>query len=229
MHNLPQPDLRSLPFEVLAKLASAAQKYSIHNAIGVCKLLMEKNAEEHPFEVYMYASRAGFEDIREKAGSLAIEQDPLRVFSYAVWANEVYTRDKAALATVHLEAEDIIYSLSRYYTVFTKWHNIFVAWASPVLRTDEALRNPDPQMRQEHISGDCPRWNEFYCKLLVKLMNDRPCLEAFDDAVDEYQYIIDDCEPCKKGMERWRVLLAAAMSGGNMSFSSFVKSSSSRD
>ena len=50
--------------------------------------------------------------------SLAIEQDPLRVFSYAVWANEVYTRDKAALATVDLDAEDIIYSLSRYYTVF---------------------------------------------------------------------------------------------------------------
>ncbi|KAF9268864.1 hypothetical protein L218DRAFT_954291 [Marasmius fiardii PR-910] len=69
MHNLPQPDLRSLPFEVLAKVASAAQKYSVHSAIGVCKLLMEKNAEEHPFEVYMYASRAGFEDIREKAGS----------------------------------------------------------------------------------------------------------------------------------------------------------------
>ncbi|KAL0581891.1 hypothetical protein V5O48_000120 [Marasmius crinis-equi] len=233
MHNLPQPDLRSLPFELLSKLSSAAQKYGIHNAIGVCKLLMEKNAEEHPFEVYMYASRAGFEDIREKAGSLAIEQDPLRVFSYAVWANEVHTRDKAALATVHLDAEDIIYSLSRYYTVFTKWHHIFVAWVKfrdHIYDTfAEALRNPDPQMRQDHISGDCPRWNEFYCKILVKVMNERPCTEAFDDAVDEYRYIVDDCAPCNNGVERWRVLLAASMSGGNSSFSSFVKSSSSRD
>ena len=187
----------------------------------------------------------------ELLNRLAIEEDPLRVFSYAVWANEVYTRDKAALATVHLEAEDIIYSLSRYYTVFTKWHSTFVAWVSPTLHTrfielisniiqvkfrdhiydtfTEALRNPDPQMRQEHISGDCPRWNEFYCKLLVKLMSDRPCLEAFDDAVDEYRYIIDDCESCNKGVERWRVLLAAAMTGSSTSFSSFVKSTNNRD
>ncbi|KAK7028159.1 hypothetical protein VNI00_014974 [Paramarasmius palmivorus] len=220
MHNRPQPDLRSTPFELLSKLAEAAQKYCVYSAIGICKLLMERNAQEHSFEVYVYASRAGYSDIREKAGTLAIAQNPLRVFSYAVWANDVYTRDKAAWATLDLDADDVIYSLSRYYTVFTKWHHIFVAWVKfrdHIYATYyETLRNP-PQIKREHIAGDCLKWNEIYPKLLKGR-----AWTSFVDAVEEYAYLIEDCDTCSDGVDRWRTQIAAALSGASP-FSSFVK------
>jgi hypothetical protein len=40
MHHVPQPDLQSLPFDTVAQLADAAEKYFIYSAIGVCKIYM---------------------------------------------------------------------------------------------------------------------------------------------------------------------------------------------
>ncbi|KAJ7759902.1 hypothetical protein B0H16DRAFT_1415622 [Mycena metata] len=51
------PGLDTTPFEVLAPLAEAAEKYQVFPAMNICHIRLRDMAEEHPVEVAVYASK----------------------------------------------------------------------------------------------------------------------------------------------------------------------------
>ncbi|KAJ7496456.1 hypothetical protein FB451DRAFT_1207852 [Mycena latifolia] len=59
MYPQPQPDLQVLEFETFAGLAEAAEKYTIHSALTLCRMRMKDSIPGHPLEVLDYAVRHG--------------------------------------------------------------------------------------------------------------------------------------------------------------------------
>ncbi|KZP11904.1 hypothetical protein FIBSPDRAFT_755917, partial [Athelia psychrophila] len=75
------PDLTSIPFEVFAGLAEAAEKYQMFGAMEICRLLMKcLPAPDHPFEVLMYAIRHEYPDLMDLAQRRALQFSPDQAF-----------------------------------------------------------------------------------------------------------------------------------------------------
>nr|GAT50060.1 predicted protein [Mycena chlorophos] len=64
-HNQRQPDLGKYPFAVVSGLAEAAEKYLAYSAMEVCRIQMRAQAQAHPMDVLMYASKHNYPDIRD--------------------------------------------------------------------------------------------------------------------------------------------------------------------
>jgi len=67
MYNRPQPDLRAENFDTLARVAEAAEKYQVHHATPICKILMQLAIPKHPLAVLGYATRHGHCDLMDLA------------------------------------------------------------------------------------------------------------------------------------------------------------------
>ncbi|RDB27139.1 hypothetical protein Hypma_004596 [Hypsizygus marmoreus] len=57
------PDLDSIPFIHLARVAEAAEKYEVFPAVNICKIRMRGVLPRHPLEIACYADRHGYRDI----------------------------------------------------------------------------------------------------------------------------------------------------------------------
>ncbi|TRM57753.1 hypothetical protein BD626DRAFT_513945 [Schizophyllum amplum] len=56
-------DLDPEPFDVVAQLAEAAEKYMVYSAIAVCRLYMKNQHKERPMNVMQYAAKYNYKDI----------------------------------------------------------------------------------------------------------------------------------------------------------------------
>ncbi|TRM57729.1 hypothetical protein BD626DRAFT_634581 [Schizophyllum amplum] len=56
-------DLDIVPFETVAALAEAADKYVVYSAMAVCRVYMKGQAKDHPVEVMQYAAKHNHCDI----------------------------------------------------------------------------------------------------------------------------------------------------------------------
>ncbi|EED77438.1 predicted protein, partial [Postia placenta Mad-698-R] len=72
MYRQRQPDLSCVPFETLAQLAEAAEKYQVFSAIEVCKMYMKASIPLHPVEVLAYAGRHDYATLCDEAAPLTI-------------------------------------------------------------------------------------------------------------------------------------------------------------
>lgn len=89
-----QPDLAVLPFEVLAGVAEAVEKYGVYAALGVCSQRMRyvfylslkptlisrrECISDYPVQVLLYAARHGYADIVDECGRATIHMSVLRM------------------------------------------------------------------------------------------------------------------------------------------------------
>ncbi|KZP11901.1 hypothetical protein FIBSPDRAFT_173097 [Athelia psychrophila] len=74
------PDLTSIPFEVFADLAEAAEKYQMFGAMEFCRLLMKAAYNDHPFEVLLYSTRHGYPELMTLAQRRALKLSPADAF-----------------------------------------------------------------------------------------------------------------------------------------------------
>ncbi|KAF9458531.1 hypothetical protein BDZ94DRAFT_1301170 [Collybia nuda] len=57
IYPMPQPNLRSCTFEILAAVAEAAEKYQVYSAIYICVLIMEMKLPENAPMIFGHAGR----------------------------------------------------------------------------------------------------------------------------------------------------------------------------
>jgi len=74
MYPMPTPDVKSLPFEILADLAEATEKYQVFSARTLCCIYMSAAVNEHPIEVLRYAASHNYMELLDTAAALAIGQ-----------------------------------------------------------------------------------------------------------------------------------------------------------
>ncbi|KAG5642311.1 hypothetical protein DXG03_003012 [Asterophora parasitica] len=67
------PTLDDTPFEVLAPLAEAAEKYEVFAAINICLVRMKANLADHPVDLMNFASRHGYNEIYPEATPLLLD------------------------------------------------------------------------------------------------------------------------------------------------------------
>ncbi|KAF5380013.1 hypothetical protein D9615_006295 [Tricholomella constricta] len=67
------PHLGSTPFESLALLAEAAEKYEVFAAMNVCWIRMRSFVPEHAAAVFEYASRHGYKEIMGQAAPFLLD------------------------------------------------------------------------------------------------------------------------------------------------------------
>ncbi|KIK68519.1 hypothetical protein GYMLUDRAFT_154327, partial [Collybiopsis luxurians FD-317 M1] len=65
MHRQRWVKSEKIPFGLLHRLAEAAEKYCIFSLMEICRIQMQAAVSQHPLEVFMYASRHGYDDIRD--------------------------------------------------------------------------------------------------------------------------------------------------------------------
>ncbi|KAF8639404.1 hypothetical protein AX16_010320, partial [Volvariella volvacea WC 439] len=68
-----QPDWEGLEFSKLQDLAEAAEKYQVHVAICLCKILMKRFIRSHPAGVFAYATKHGHNDIADVTALLLLK------------------------------------------------------------------------------------------------------------------------------------------------------------
>ncbi|KAI4294514.1 hypothetical protein K525DRAFT_290631 [Schizophyllum commune Loenen D] len=94
--------LDSLPFENIAALAEAAEKYDVYAAILLCRIAMEAHCSDHTLAVMSYAARYGHNDILDNAAGFSVGLESARVRQelplnhFAAWA--VYVGQYSKLA-----------------------------------------------------------------------------------------------------------------------------------
>ncbi|KAJ7790619.1 hypothetical protein B0H13DRAFT_1676139, partial [Mycena leptocephala] len=72
MYRQPQPLLKSIKFEICARLAEAAEKYLVYAATPATKLRMRDSVIEHPLEVLNYAARHNHAELADEAARLSM-------------------------------------------------------------------------------------------------------------------------------------------------------------
>ncbi|KAI0312711.1 hypothetical protein OF83DRAFT_1294750 [Amylostereum chailletii] len=73
MSRQPQPAIEELPFDTLAKLSEAAEKYQVYSAMKICNVFMAQAMPQYPMPVLAYAARHGYESIADKAAPLTLD------------------------------------------------------------------------------------------------------------------------------------------------------------
>ncbi|KAJ3781989.1 hypothetical protein GGU10DRAFT_364970 [Lentinula aff. detonsa] len=87
----PQPDLRTVEWEVMKELAEAVEKYEIYSAIGVCSQRMRECVNEHPIEVLLFSVRHKYTDMMNESAEATLELPPYTMLSclpsnvFAAW------------------------------------------------------------------------------------------------------------------------------------------------
>ncbi|KAF5380012.1 hypothetical protein D9615_006298 [Tricholomella constricta] len=66
------PDLESIEFTVLDRLAEAAEKYQVYAAMNICKIRMKGTLPSHASQVMLYAMKHGYPDIMDLAAPILI-------------------------------------------------------------------------------------------------------------------------------------------------------------
>ncbi|KAF8825091.1 hypothetical protein HHX47_DHR7000341 [Lentinula edodes] len=130
MHHQPQPDLSLLASKLLIKFANAAEKYGVYCATGVCKVMIGISVNDQPFDAFLYAQKHGYSSIMDKAGKLALTQEPARFFAYAHSIGDTTWRDLAELETHNIPTKEVFEALKQY----PDWPPIFGAWVRAVAR-----------------------------------------------------------------------------------------------
>jgi hypothetical protein len=136
MHPMRQPELKKIPFETLASLSEAVEKYQVFSAMEICKLymvyvrlsnlvlsLISKWCEMiraaipiHPFEVLSYAAKHGYTELmdiaEEQATGMSLEDAyvglTLEMFVAWVRSRSIYFCDSMLIALVHVHRPDIM-------------------------------------------------------------------------------------------------------------------------
>ncbi|KAJ3776095.1 hypothetical protein FB446DRAFT_722769 [Lentinula raphanica] len=200
MHHQPQPDLELLASKLLIKFANAAEKYGVYCATGVCKVMIGLSVEEQPFEVFLYAQRHGYTSIMDKAGKLAITQEPAKFFAYAHSIGDTTWRDLAELETHNLSTQTVFDALKE----IPDWPPIFGAW---FLKREhmrqaifDALRNPSTVL---HKGGmlHCADWYPFLSDLLGKMATSAPTRQSLIQAIKGSLSLLNDCNHCGIAVE----------------------------
>ncbi|GLB39476.1 hypothetical protein LshimejAT787_0606380 [Lyophyllum shimeji] len=85
------PDLESTPFDTLAPLAEAAEKYEVFAAMNICKIRMKNFLPNHAIDIFNYASKHGYADILALAAPFLLDipleeiLETLSVHLYKPW------------------------------------------------------------------------------------------------------------------------------------------------
>ncbi|KAJ7186186.1 hypothetical protein C8R46DRAFT_391486 [Mycena filopes] len=73
------PGLDTTPFEVLAPLAEAAEKYQVFPAMNICHIRLRDMVHEHPVEVAVYASKHDYPYLVSEVAPMMIAMPPPKV------------------------------------------------------------------------------------------------------------------------------------------------------
>ncbi|KAI0317803.1 hypothetical protein OF83DRAFT_96974 [Amylostereum chailletii] len=68
------PIVRGLPFNTVAPLAEAAEKYQVYSAVSVCHLYMQDNLRIYPLGVLNYAMRHDYPTLCDGAAPLTVDE-----------------------------------------------------------------------------------------------------------------------------------------------------------
>ncbi|KAI0052363.1 hypothetical protein FA95DRAFT_1389633 [Auriscalpium vulgare] len=93
----PLPILDDVPFEKVAKLAEAAEKYRVFSAMAICQIRMKAAVQQHPLAVLGYAARHGYASMCDEAAPLTIDTPSgtfLQAFGPAIFMKWVLYRDE---------------------------------------------------------------------------------------------------------------------------------------
>ncbi|KAL4264990.1 hypothetical protein AB1N83_000283 [Pleurotus pulmonarius] len=196
-----QPDVSLLTWETFCKLAAVVEQYKIYNAMALCKLKMEYSVEEHPYEVFQYASTTNYESLRDRAMKLCFSSHPLECFVKACELGLTDLMDEAALKTLNLPTADVEEALRG-----TKnWQLTLLAW----MAQREALRERqhslllNPTAGPQHKGGSlrCEDWHTYYNAVVLK------CLKRSDgnltEAIMSTRPLVQGCSYCLRAVEMW--------------------------
>ncbi|KZV74950.1 hypothetical protein PENSPDRAFT_155898 [Peniophora sp. CONT] len=75
------PDLGRISFELLKRLADAAEKYHIFSAMEICRLHMQRRVKQRPVEVLSYACKYGYSPLSDEAAPFTVDSEPSDVLA----------------------------------------------------------------------------------------------------------------------------------------------------
>ncbi|KAJ3848653.1 hypothetical protein EV368DRAFT_86381 [Lentinula lateritia] len=180
MHHQPQPDLSLLASKLLIKFANAAENISVN---------------DQPFEAFLYAQKHGYSSIMDKAGKLALAQEPAKFFAYAHSIGDAIWRDLAELETHNLPTKEVFEALKQY----PDWPPIFGAWyyKRELMRDAifDTLKNPIPV---QHKGGQmrCADWYQFHIDVLSKMGTAVPSEKSFLQVLESSLPRLNGCGHC---------------------------------
>ncbi|KAJ3734271.1 hypothetical protein DFJ43DRAFT_1171538 [Lentinula guzmanii] len=187
MHHQPQPDLSLLASRLLIKFANAVEKYGVYSATGVY---------DQPFEVFLYAQRHGYSSIMDKAGKLAITQEPANFFAYAHSIGDTTWRDLAELETHNLPTKEVWEALRQY----PDWPPIFGAWYLKREQMREAifdaLKNPSPVLHKGGLMHCADCQYPFLADVLGKMGTSIPSYKTFVQVIESCLPRLNGCTHC---------------------------------
>ncbi|KIK53873.1 hypothetical protein GYMLUDRAFT_49167 [Collybiopsis luxurians FD-317 M1] len=195
MHHQPQPDLSLLASKLLIKFANAAEKYAVYSATGVCKLMVDLSVNDQPFDAFLYARKHGYTSMLDKAGKLAVAQEPAKFFAYTHSIGDVTWRDLAEAEIHNLSTTEVWDALRQY----PDWPPIFGAWFRKREAFREAifkvLKSPIPVF---HKGGQkhCDEWHIFYENVLMNMGTAIPSEKSFLRVVENATPLLEGCSHC---------------------------------
>ncbi|KAJ3906685.1 hypothetical protein F5879DRAFT_621508 [Lentinula edodes] len=203
MHHQPQPDLSLLASKLLIKFANAAEKYGVYCATGVCK-------------------KHGYSSIMDKAGKLALTQEPARFFAYAHSIGDTTWRDLAELETHNIPTKEVFEALKQY----PDWPPIFGAWYYKRELMREAifdtLKNPIPV---QHKGGQmrCADWYPFHIEVLSKMGTAVPSEKSFLQVLESSLPRLNGCGHCHIVVNSMKIRMSGLSVIARRALTSFLK------
>ncbi|PPR06368.1 hypothetical protein CVT24_002481 [Panaeolus cyanescens] len=169
MHHSQLPDIVALDFSLVSQLAEAAQKYQVFAAIAVCKVAMEKYAEER----------------WDHSGTSA------SVLCYALKHQHPRIADKAAKLTLSLDVNLFLEKVSegglydRYIVQWLRYRQYYVNKAHWVCEVGQEFR-PD-----EHMDGNlpCHQWSYLEGEVSRDLLSKPGNVLDFGELIEDYKDI----------------------------------------
>ncbi|KAJ6577822.1 hypothetical protein B0H19DRAFT_1337576 [Mycena capillaripes] len=73
------PALDTTPFEILAPLAEASEKYQVFPAMNICHIRMRDMVHQHPVEVAVYATKHDYPFLVSEVAPMMISMDSVKV------------------------------------------------------------------------------------------------------------------------------------------------------
>ncbi|KAH9915333.1 uncharacterized protein B0H18DRAFT_99425 [Fomitopsis serialis] len=174
MYQPPQPDLRAVTFEQLAKLAEAAEKYRVLAAMENCKVSMRASLStcKEPFAVLGYAARHGHKDISAEA----------------------------ALRTLSVSAKDALDHLGPAH--FIRWCLYRDPWVQALL--DAYRPPPPGGILHKGGLWECDLWKPFVLAVVDDMGHDLEAPLQFSSVLERNYAKLQDCWHCKLRAQTWR-------------------------
>jgi len=179
------PALDTTPFEVLAPLAEASEKYQVFPAMNICHIRMRDMVHQHPVEVAVYATKHDYPFLVSEVAPMMISMDSVKV--------------------IEMLPPNLILPWIRYVQEWTHVLHNSALVLPPGFIVNPHNNNAAPVSAfggyPTGYSSSCS-WTQYIVTILQRLGAGVQALRSLETVFDMNTPDVDDC--CQRAMAVWR-------------------------